>query len=114
MHEMFANGFGQTADMREFPSQIRVGPGGDFLLAKGGQQATTQGKHNGTVLRVSADGRTTTVIGRRCKRGNTFSRPVLIGRGLEIFSVFVLAMESSRGGCARAQRTRLTTDLRWQ
>ena len=26
------------------------------------------------------------MIGRRCKRGNAFSRPVLIGRGLELFA----------------------------
>ena len=76
VHEMFANGFGQTADMREFPSQIRVGPGGDFFLAKGGQQATTQGKHNGTVLRVSADGKTTTVLGRGFRQPNLGVDPV--------------------------------------
>ena len=62
-HEMFANAFGQTADMREFPSQIRLGPRGEFFLAKGGQQATTQGKHNGSVLRVSADGSEATLLG---------------------------------------------------
>ena len=75
-HEMFANAFGQTADMREFPSQIRVGPRGEFFLAKGGQQATTQGKHNGSVLRVSADGRETTVLGWGFRQPNIGVDPV--------------------------------------
>lgn len=63
VHEMFSNAFGQTADMREFPATIRLAPGGEFVIAKGGQQATYEGKHNGSVLRVSADGRTSTVLG---------------------------------------------------
>jgi cytochrome c2 len=49
--------------MREFPSTVRLAPGGEFVIAKGGQEATTIGKHNGSVLRVSADGRTATVLG---------------------------------------------------
>ena len=56
-HELFSNAFAQTADMREFPSTIRLGPNGEFVIAKGGQEATTIGKHNGSVLRLSADGR---------------------------------------------------------
>ena len=76
VHEMFANNFGQTADLREFPSQIRVGPGGDFFIAKGGQQATTQGKHNGSVLRVSADGRKATVLGWGFRQPNIGVDPV--------------------------------------
>ena len=63
VHELFSNAFGQTADMREFPSQIRLGPKGEFVIAKGGQQATYEGKHNGSVLRISADGRRSTVLG---------------------------------------------------
>ena len=43
--------------MREFPSTLRLAPGGEFVIAKGNQQATTIGKHNGSVLRISADGR---------------------------------------------------------
>src|SRR5215207_2306252 len=46
--------------------------------------------------RSKARGKTTTLIGRRCKRGNTFSRPVLIGRGLG-FRSLVLALESLGG-----------------
>ncbi len=63
VHEMFSNAFAQTADMREFPSTIRLAPNGEFVIAKGGQQATTLGKHNGSVLRISADGRRSTVLG---------------------------------------------------
>ncbi|MBI5769716.1 MAG: hypothetical protein HZA93_18215 [Verrucomicrobia bacterium] len=63
VHELFANCFAQTADMREFPSQIRLAPRGEFVIAKGGQQATTLGKHNGSVLRISADGRRSEVLG---------------------------------------------------
>lgn len=62
-HELFSNAFAQTADMREFPSTLRLAPGGEFVIAKGGQQASTLGKHNGSVLRVSADGRQSTVLG---------------------------------------------------
>jgi cytochrome c2 len=63
VHELFSNAFAQTADNREFPSTLRLAPGGAFVIAKGGQEATTIGKHNGSVLRVSADGRTATVLG---------------------------------------------------
>jgi glucose/arabinose dehydrogenase/mono/diheme cytochrome c family protein len=70
VHEMFSNVFGQTADMREFPSQIRLAPGGEFVIAKGGQQATTLGKHNGSVLRISADGKRATVLGYGFRQPN--------------------------------------------
>ena len=63
VHELFSNAFAQTADMREFPSTVRPAPGGEFVIAKGGQEATTIGKHNGSVLRISRDGRTATVLG---------------------------------------------------
>ena len=63
LHELFSNAFAQTADNREFPSTLRLAPGGEFVIAKGGQEATTIGKHNGSVLRISADGRTATVLG---------------------------------------------------
>lgn len=62
-HELFSNAFAQTADMREFPSTLRLGPRGEFVIAKGGQEATTIGKHNGSVLRLSADGSSSTVLG---------------------------------------------------
>lgn len=63
VHELFSNAFAQTADMREFPSTIRLAPKGEFVIAKGGQEATTIGKHNGSVLRVSADGAQSEVLG---------------------------------------------------
>jgi len=70
VHELFSNAFAQTADMREFPSTIRLAPGGEFVIAKGGQEATTFGKHNGSVLRVSADGRRATVLGYGFRQPN--------------------------------------------
>ncbi|MDO8541984.1 MAG: hypothetical protein Q7S40_16220 [Opitutaceae bacterium] len=70
VHELFSNAFAQTADMREFPSNIRLAPGGEFIIAKGGQQAVTLGKHNGSVLRISADGRKATVLGYGFRQPN--------------------------------------------
>ena len=70
VHELFSNAFAQTADMREFPSSIRLAPGGEFIIAKGGQEATTIGKHNGSILRISADGRTATVLGYGFRQPN--------------------------------------------
>ncbi|MBE7539384.1 MAG: c-type cytochrome [Opitutaceae bacterium] len=69
-HELFSNAFGQTADTREFPATLRLAPHGEFVIAKGGQQATTVGKHNGSVLRISADGRTATVLGYGFRQPN--------------------------------------------
>lgn len=76
VHELFSNVFGQTADMREFPSSIRLAPGGGFVIAKGGQQATTLGKHNGSVLRVSADGRKSTLLGYGFRQPNIGVHPI--------------------------------------
>ena len=70
VHELFSNAFAQTADTREFPSTIRLAPGGEFVIAKGGQEAATFGKHNGSVLRVSADGRRATVLGYGFRQPN--------------------------------------------
>ena len=70
VHELFSNAFAQTADMREFPNTIRLAPGGTFVIAKGGQEATTIGKHNGSVLRISADGREATVLGYGLRQPN--------------------------------------------
>jgi mono/diheme cytochrome c family protein len=70
VHELFSNAFAQTADMREFPSMIRLAPGGEFVIAKGGQEAATIGKHNGSVLRVAEDGRTATVLGYGFRQPN--------------------------------------------
>jgi len=70
VHELFSNAFAQTADMREFPSTLRLAPRGEFVIAKGGQEATTIGKHNGSVLRISADGRRATVLGYGFRQPN--------------------------------------------
>ena len=70
VHELFCNAFAQTADMREFPSTLRLAPGGEFVIAKGGQEATTIGKDNGTVLRISADGRLVTKLGYGFRQPN--------------------------------------------
>lgn len=75
VYEMFSNAFAQTADTREFPSQVRLGPGGEFFIAKGGQQATTQGKHNGSVLKISADGRHATLLGYGFRQPNLAVNP---------------------------------------
>lgn len=70
LYELFSNAFAQTADMREFPNTIRLAPDGEFVIAKGGQEATTLGKHNGSVLRVSADGSLATVLGYGFRQPN--------------------------------------------
>lgn len=74
-HRLFSNAFSQTADMREFPSQVRLLPSGGFVIAKGGQQATTLGKHNGSVLEISADGRRATVLGYGFRQPNIGVHP---------------------------------------
>jgi len=75
VHELFSNAFAQTADMREFPSTIRLAPKGEFVIAKGGQEATTIGKHNGSVLRISADGLTATRLGYGLRQPNLSVHP---------------------------------------
>jgi glucose/arabinose dehydrogenase/mono/diheme cytochrome c family protein len=70
VHELFSNAFAQTADLREFPSTIRNAPRGEFVIAKGGQEAATFGKHNGSVLQISADGRRATVLGYGFRQPN--------------------------------------------
>jgi len=70
VHELFSNAFAQTADMREFPNTIRLGPEGEFVIAKGNQEATTLGKHNGRVLRISADGKRFKVLGYGFRQPN--------------------------------------------
>ena len=60
---MFCNLFSQTAETREFPNSMKLGPDGSLYISKGGQEGTTYGKHNGTVIRVAPDGKTIEVIG---------------------------------------------------
>jgi mono/diheme cytochrome c family protein len=61
--------------MREFPSTVRPAPNGEFVIAKGGQEATTIGKHNGSVLTISRDGRTATVLGYGFRQPNISVNP---------------------------------------
>ena len=61
-HELFANQWAQTAETREYANGMKLAPDGSFIIAKGGQQGSTTGKQNGTVLRVSPDGRTVTEL----------------------------------------------------
>jgi len=63
VYEMFCNRFAQTAETREFPNSMKLAPDGSLIISKGGQQGTTLGKHNGTVIRVSPDGRKLDVLG---------------------------------------------------
>jgi hypothetical protein len=87
VHELFSNAFAQTAETREFANTIRLAPGGEFVIAKGNQQTTTIGRHNGTVLRISADGRRATVLGYGFRQPNvgvnerTGSSPRATSRG---------------------------------
>ena len=61
-YENFSNIVGQTAETREFANDMRKIPGGGFYVAKPGQLATTRGHHNGTICKISADGRSFEVI----------------------------------------------------
>lgn len=61
-YEMFCNLFAQTAETREFPNSMKLGPDGSFYISKGGQEGTTRGKHNGTVIRVAPDGESFEVV----------------------------------------------------
>jgi cytochrome c2 len=42
---------------------MKLGPKGELYISKGGQEGTTRGKHNGTVIKVAADGKSFEVIG---------------------------------------------------
>ncbi len=62
-YEMFCNLVAQTAETREFPNSMKLGPDGSLYLAKGGQEGTTFGKYNGTVVKVAPDGQSFEVLG---------------------------------------------------
>lgn len=62
VHELFSNAFAQTAETREFAAGMRVAPDGSFVIAKGGQEGTTIGRDNGTILRISPDGKSMAVL----------------------------------------------------
>jgi glucose/arabinose dehydrogenase/cytochrome c2 len=62
-YEMFCNLFAQTAETREFPNSMKLGPKGELYISKGGQEGTTRGKHNGTVIKIAPDGKSFDVMG---------------------------------------------------
>jgi cytochrome c2 len=62
-YEMFCNLFAQTAETREFPNSMKLGPKGELYISKGGQEGATRGKHNGTVIKITPDGKSFDVIG---------------------------------------------------
>lgn len=61
-YECLSNRVPQTAETREFPMDFLARPDGRFLVAKGGQVATTRGKANGTIVEISADGTSHRII----------------------------------------------------
>jgi len=63
VHELFCNLFAQTAETREFAAGLKSAPDGSFVISKGGQQGSTIGKYNGTVLRIAADGKSFEMLG---------------------------------------------------
>ncbi len=63
IHEMFCNLYAQTAETREFAAGVKAAPDGSFVISKGGQQGSTIGKYNGSILRIAADGKSFQVIG---------------------------------------------------
>ncbi|MDB6024188.1 MAG: hypothetical protein JWM68_411 [Verrucomicrobiales bacterium] len=63
VHELFSNAFGQTAESREYAQAMKLAPDGSFVIGKGGIQMSALGKHNGSVLRISHDGKSAEVLG---------------------------------------------------
>tara|TARA_R110002096_G_scaffold308757_2_gene503275 strand:+ start:981 stop:3755 length:2775 start_codon:yes stop_codon:yes gene_type:complete len=61
-YENFSNIVAQTAETREFAMDMAAASSGGFYLAKGGQVGSTRGKLNGTIVKVSSDGRSYEVI----------------------------------------------------
>lgn len=63
-HLNFCNRFTQSAETREFAMDMILANDGSFYIAKGGQQLTYQGIDNGSVLRISPDGKTVEAVAR--------------------------------------------------
>jgi hypothetical protein len=61
-YENFSNIVAQTAETREFAMDMVAAPDGGFIVAKGGQIGNTRGKLNGTIVKISPDGRAYNVI----------------------------------------------------
>ena len=61
-YENLCNLPAQTAETREFAMSFEKKPGGGFYLAKGGQVHGPRGKLNGTIVEISADGKSVQTI----------------------------------------------------
>lgn len=61
-YENFCSLPAQTAETREFAMSMELKPGGGFYLSKGGQAGGPRGKLNGSIVEVSADGKTMVVV----------------------------------------------------
>ncbi len=61
-HELFCSQIDQTADTREYASALEAEQDGRFIICKPGQNS--KGRGSGSVLRISADGKTVTEIAR--------------------------------------------------
>jgi mono/diheme cytochrome c family protein len=62
-YELFSNAFAQSAESRDYAAGIKLAPDGSFVISKGGIEDATRGKDNGTVIRISPDGRTAQRLG---------------------------------------------------
>ena len=61
-YENFCSLPAQTAETREFAMGFEKKPGGGFYIAKGGQVHGPRGKLNGTIVEISADGKSVQTI----------------------------------------------------
>lgn len=62
-YQMFSNQFAQSAETRDYANSMKLAPDGSFVVSKGGQQETYFGKHNGTIFRISKDGKYAELLG---------------------------------------------------
>jgi hypothetical protein len=62
-YELFSNAFAQTADSRDYAAGIKLAPDGSFVISKGGIESAAEGTDNGTVIRVSPDGKSAQRLG---------------------------------------------------
>lgn len=63
-YENFSNLYSQTAESREFPNDMVKIPGGGFYIAKPGQLHVSRGHHNGTICKISPNGRNLKIVAR--------------------------------------------------
>jgi len=61
-YENFSNVVAQSAETREFAMSLFAAADGGFYIAKGGQIGTRVGKRNGTIIKISPDGRSYEVL----------------------------------------------------